>query len=328
MTDQCHHEWVTDLALCEKSPTNICSQCGQTCPSCNVCGGPTASSLLACQRCLDSLDAVLVGITEALSHWQQEPSSTVRAIRYDSDRRGGNVDHVPLKMGDGPSEIRAVLADWVAMWSELSGSRDAAVDDVDYLRGRHLWAAHNADLAAWDDYRREMRHLRHRARRVAGLLPQRQAGACIYCGGDVVRDWADEHWRPRADGLSDDLRCTSCRIQWEDVQHWRYANRHTILALPDTHPGLLVTAEAARTIFPEVPAATWRSWAHRDAPRAEARRRHAEYVEGGRIGPEPEPEQMAVRSWDRRGRPLYLLSDLTALVVARADDTRAGRKAC
>lgn len=321
MSETCAHYWT---------PTDDghqCEQCGDTCAACNVCSGPTGTALLACQRCLDRCSEVLDGITAALEHYEPPSPSPVPAVRYDRDRRGGNDDHVPLRLVDTPAEIEAVLLDWVAMWTDLSGQAEN-VAPVDYLRGRHLWAAHNAETAAWDDYRREMRQLRHRARRMAGLLPQRQAGSCIYCGGDVVRDWADEHWRPRADGLSDDLRCTACRTEWEDVQHWRYANRHTILALPETHPEQLVTAADARAIFPEVPAATWRSWRHRDARRAEVQQRHRDYLASGAIGPEPEPERMPVRSWDTRGRPLYRLADLTAHVDARADETRPGRKAC
>lgn len=319
--DKCSHQWTKIEDIYQ------CNECGDTCAVCNACSGPTRSALLVCQSCLDRCDEVLTDITAALSHWEPAPRTAIRAIRYDQDRRGGNVDHVPLDTSDTPPDIEAVLWDWVAMWTELSGDAKN-VEAVEYLRGHHLWAAHNAEQAAWDDYRREMGQLRHRARRMAGLLPQRQAGACIYCGDDVVRDWADDQWRPRKDGLSDNLRCTGCRTEWEDRNHWRFANRHTILALPQTHPERLVTGEDARTIFPEVPAATWRSWAHRDAKRGEALTRWAERLGEGYVGPEPEPQRMPIRSWDRRGRPTYRLADLTAHVEVRASDKRPGRRAC
>lgn len=320
MSDKCRHIWVA------VDDQHQCEQCGDTCATCNVCKRASGSALLVCDRCLEQCARVLTDIEDALSHWQHQPRSVVQAIRYDQDRRGGNADHVPLTLTDNPADIEAVLRDWAEMWADLSGSAKN-VGPVEYLRGHHMWAAHNAEGSGWDDYRREMRQLRHRARRMAGLLPQRQAGMCIYCGDDVVRDWADEKWQPRSDGLSDELRCTGCRTQWEDRERWQFANRHTILALPQTHPDRLITRDDARMVFPEVPPATWRWWVMRDAKRGEALLRYAEMIATGRLGPEPEPERMPVQSWDQRGRPLYRLADLTAHVEARASETRRGPKA-
>lgn len=314
------HTWTPD------GDQHACTECEATCTTCHTCHGPTGSSLLVCQRCLDQEGQVLADIENALSHYQPPSPSPIPAIRYDRDRRGGNVDHVPIDTRDTPSEILSVLADWAEMWTDVSGdARSASV--VEYLRGHLLWAAHQPERSAWPDYRREARQLRHRARRIAGLLPKRQAGTCIYCAGDVVRDWADERWQPRPDGLSDELRCTDCRTEWEGLPHWRYANLHTIRSLPDTRPDHLVTREHARTIFPEVPPATWRYWVRRDAQRAEAVARWQEQLAAGFIGPEPEPERMPVRSWDLRGQELYRLGDLTAHVEARAADNRRGPKA-
>ena len=87
-----------------------------------------------------------------------------------------------------------------------------------------------------------------------------------------------------------------------------------------------------RSIFPEVPSGTWRSWIHRDAQRGEAQRRWREYIEPDehgrvRIGPAPEPERMPVRAWDVRGDALYRLGDLTEHVEERRGDARRGPKA-
>ena len=326
MSEKCHHEWIDEREMCDPAPKFMCTQCGDTCGPCNVCSGPTGSALLVCDRCLERESEVLADIEGALSHWQHQPRSTVKAIRYDTDRRGGEVDHVPLDTTDGPWDIEAVLSDWAAMWRDLSGS-DKNLAPVGYLRGHLMWAAHNAERSGWDVYRTEMRQLRHRARRIAGLLPQRQAGMCIYCGGTVVRDWADEKWQPRRKGLSDEFRCTDCRTQWEDRERWQFANRNTILALPLTHPERLVTREDARMIFPAVPPATWRKWVQRDAERGEALLRYAEYCQGGRFGPPPDSEKMPTQGFNHRGLALYRLGDLTAHVEAWLSDARVNRRA-
>lgn len=320
----CRHEWIEDSALCEL-PSFMCTECGQTCPACNTCNGPTGSSLLTCQRCLDREKAMLDDIEDALSHWQPPSRSIVPAIRYDRDRRGGNEPDIPVHSDESPADIEAVLWDWVAMWSDLSGSV-SQVGAYDYLRGHLIWASHHEELSGWHDYRREMRLLRHRARRLAGLLPQRQDGRCIYCGGDVVRDWADDQWQPRMEGLTDELRCTDCRTEWDDLEHWRFANRHTIRLLPLTHPERLVTREDVRSIWPEVPAATWRKWVERDARRGEALMRYADYCQGGRFGPSPEPERMPTQGFNHRGQPLYRIADLQAHVTSWAADPRVARK--
>lgn len=327
MSEKCHHEWIADdTQLCEPRAF-MCTQCGERCPGCNVCGGPTNSSLLACQRCLDREAQVLTDIEDALSHWEPSSRSAVKPTRYDRDTiHRSSSRETPAPVDESPADIEAVLLDWVALWTEVS--RDPQnLGPADYLRGHLLYAAHNAERAAWDDYRDEMRQLRHRARRMAGLLPQRQAGLCIYCGGTVVRDWADEKWQPRRKGLSDEFRCTDCRTQWEDRERWQFANRNTILALPLTHPERLVTREDARMIFPAVPPATWRKWVQRDAERGEALLRYAEYCQGGRFGPPPKPEKMPTQGFNHRGLALYRLGDLTAHVEAWLSDARVNRRA-
>lgn len=327
MTQVHVHEWSAEESEEGRPPRHACVSCGETCPACNVCGGPTGNALLACQRCLDREDEVLAGIGDALDLYQPQPRSAISPVRYDRDRVHANSTGSGEGQAaeDSPDEVRAHLMEWVTAWSDLS--RDPQqVGPIEYLRGHLLWAAHN-EASGWPDFRREMRQLRHRARRLAGLLPQRQEGSCIYCGADVVRDWADERWQPRPDGLSDELRCVRCRTTWGGVGAWRFANLHTIRQLPDTNPEVLVTREQARSIWPEVPAATWRDWVRRDAARAERCLVWQERLAAGYIGPEPEPERMPVRSWDVRGLGLYRLADLTRHVEAWASDARVMRRA-
>lgn len=316
------HEWAP------AENRHECTQCDAWCATCNVCARPTDTSLLVCQGCLDREAQVLTDIETALSHYQEQPRSVIPAIRYDKDYTHANGkgassgDHVPLDLTEGPESVHGVMWDWVAAWTERSGDAQN-LDAADYLRGHLMWAAHNAEAAGWDAYRSEMRTLRHTARRIAGLLPQRQEGRCIYCGSDVVRDWADEKGKPRMSGLSDEVRCTRCHMAWESPQHWRLANLHTIRELPSTTPEALVTRDDVKQIWPNVPAATWRTWVHRDTKRAEAREAWERMLDQGYEGPLPEPPRMPIQGWDTRGRALYRLADLTLHVDARQGvDTR------
>ena len=134
---------------------------------------------------------------------------------------------------------------------------------IDRLKGFHVWAAHNPEASDWRAYLKAMRSLRASARRIAGLLPERIAEPCVMCGGDVVQDWSDGDWMPLETGLSDTVRCTRCGTTWGDRLHWHFTMRNHIVELPAEHPDALVTIEQARMIWPDVPAATWRSWAKR-----------------------------------------------------------------
>lgn len=308
MTTTCRtHIWTapeegqwTCVACLETTPTCVVER-----PSDDPEGHPTGTALLICQPCLDTEHRTLDDITKALGHWQHQPRSIVPAIRYDRDRihgnsgRGDKPDNI-----DHPSDIVNVLWSWVDMWSETTGT-PASGNPIDYLKTHTLWAAQNPATSAWDDWRKETRQLRHAARRLSGLLPHRQHGPCVHCGGDIVRDWADNSWQPRVDGLSDELRCTGCGLTWGNHGAWNYTNRHTLQLLPDIKPDALVTIDDARQIFPTIPAPTWRKWRERDT----------------------DQQHMPEHGTDVRGRPLYRLADLTALANRRDDDTRPGRKA-
>ena len=310
------HEWTA-------TPDGwACVECGETSATCRVCSRASGCSLLICDGCASAVGAVLRGIRSALELWQPTPLATLQATRYDRDvvhgQGTGTDDRLPFGITlDEPhpgivhaADVVGIIWDWVEMWREVSGIPDE-LPPLESLRSHVMWAVHNPEKSAWDDWLREMRSLRHHARRLAGLLPRREHGPCIHCGGEVVRDWAERDWTPRADGLSDEARCTGCGMTWGNYGAWKFAQKHTIRLLPHAEPDMLVTLEEARAILPDVPAATLRSWMLRDR-------------EAGERG---EERAVPERGWDERGVPTYRLGDLHALATRRTEDGRKGRRA-
>lgn len=310
MTDHHTHLWTvpdehgtwTCVACAEVSPTCVVEK-----PSDDEHGHPTGVPAQAiCNSCLRHEQAVLDDTASALGHWQHQPRSLVPAIRYDRDKTTGGRTTNDRPTIQAPTDILDILWSWADMWADLRG--DTANGNVlTWLKRHLLWAANTSHATAFDDYRTEIRQMRHAARKVAGLLPQRQAAPCIHCGGQIVQDWADENWQPRVGhrpedrGLSDQVRCTGCDLTWPNRERWMYANGHSLQLLPTVNPDMLVTTEDARKhIWPHVTASTWRTWADR-----------GELTATGR---------------DVRGRALYRVGDLDVLVQRRADTTRAGRR--
>lgn len=283
----CRHEWV------ETGGGYQCAHCTQTCERCVNGDHPTGSVQVICRRCLTGEQAVLDDIAAACGYWIPTPHTYVRAVSYDIEpvraHRSENPGRVTIH------DVPPVLASWADMWAEAIG--EARPDSaMTYLAGRFLWAANNQDASAWPAYRREVRSLRHVARRDAGLLPKSMPAPCVHCGGTVVRDWAHPDWSPRGDGLSDQVRCTSCGSTWGNEQRWRHVNKTHLRLLPEACPEALVTMKEARMVWPSVPAGTWRQWAHRNL--------------------------LTPQGWDLHSEPLYRAGDLAALVQARS--RRAG----
>lgn len=299
MTTHHRHHWTET-----NESTWACEECTETTPTCIITdhpkkgAHPTGDNNLICPACLAYEHRVLDDIADALGHWQHQPKSLVPAIRYDRDRsETGPPTEQPF---NHPRDITDVLWSWATMWAEATGD-NATAAVFDHLKTRTLWAAHNPTTSAWHDYRQEIRQLRHHARRIAHLLPQRQNGPCVHCGGTVVRDWADKDFQPLPTGLSDIHRCTGCGITWGDRSWWMTVNRTTLQALPEVKPEQYVTLEDAWLIWPDIPKPTWRKWQERG--------------------------HMVQRRRDERGRPMYHVGDLATLALRRTDDTRPGRKA-
>jgi len=310
-----------------------CEQCEAESATCETCHGPSGTSLLVCEPCLRHAAKVLDDIDAALSHYESAAGSLVKSP---GDMRlipgfgsaGGGIA--------GPEDVIGQLWSWVARWSEYTGASNQ--DAIAYLKGHHMWAAHNVEVSDWPVYLRAMRTLRHQARRIAGLLPQRLNEPCVYCGGQAVQDWADDHWEPLREGLSDTVRCTRCGMTWHDSVLWRKVTREHIVELPKEHADSLVTLDQARMIWPEIPAATWRSWLKRDRDQwaesvGEAQIWHqawCEYeAEPGPSMERDEPPSLVERTLPERGEKngaaLYRVGDLHAMVARRTDESRPGR---
>ena len=320
-----------------------CAECEATCATCGTCGRPSGTSLLLCRDCERHAERVLEDIEHALGHYLRPDRSLMRSpMAYTLTPPGSG--KVLLAT---PADVDGAMWHWVARWTELVGD-PSNIAAAEYLRTHHLWAAHHPEVSDWPEYLKAMRRLRHAARRMAGLLPQRLPEPCVHCGGDVVQDWADEHWDPLEDGLSDTVRCTQCGMTWGDRSRWRFTTRQHIVETPGAHPDALVTLEQARLIWPDVPAATWRQWLKRDRDAHQqsidaaitwwqARCAHGtddwdDWAEAGwteamlDVAPDIVERQVPERG-ERDGRALYRVRDLHARVVRWVDESRPGRRA-
>jgi hypothetical protein len=332
VTEQHVHEWV------KAERDWACAECGETSATCGTCHRASGSSLLLCRSCEREAARVLDDTRAALKHYATatSPASLIRSpMAYSLVPQGPSSGAAILS----PRDVEAEWWGWVARWTELVGD-PSNVDARDYLKAHHMWAAHNPERSDWHAYLHAMRGLRHAARRIAGLLPQRLAEPCVYCGGDVVQDWADERWDPLTGGLSDVVRCTSCGMTWNDRSHWGRATRQHLVEMPAEHPDAWVTLDQARLIFPDVPVRTMRSWARRDREawesavgaaqdwwRARCAYQDAEtwaaWVAVGWITPGPVPTLPQRQLVELDGR--FRVGDLHALAVRRAEEGRPGR---
>lgn len=330
MTKQHRHEWIHDVQLCDLRGTFVCSECGATTAECNTCGDPvTTSANLICQRCLDREREVLTHIGEA---WKEIGPDKVEILQlgtidHDARTRRPTVDHpdqvsVPLGAGGldspddfeelygilradpsrsllqllhDPANIIDALHEVAEDWAGQRGVT-ASGNVLTWLGENLLWAAQTLPDDAWLDYRRLARHVRHRIRHVAGLLPERDPIPCLHCGAadTVVQDWIDKHGRPYPTGLSDTLRCMACGYVWDDRAHFDYVNLTTVRAAPVRYPDAKVSLAEARAALPRARRNTINVAIHRDRKRPADQRRIPEV---GR---------------DRRGEPLYRLGDIAA----------------
>jgi len=338
VTETCRrHEWTAT----ERGWR--CTECGAESATCGTCGEPSGTNLLLCERCKARADRVLDDIAKALRYYERDPRSPVaspgdmRLVAIRSNRGRGGIET--------PGQIEDALWAWVARWTEYVGAQRS--DAYDALKSMHQWAAHNVEASGWHEYGRDALRLRHHARRIAGLLPKRLPEPCVHCGGRAVRDWATREWEPRRDGVSDTVRCTSCHRTWDDPRAFAFTTRQHIFDLPNVRPDALVTLEQARTIFPDVPAATLRGWVFRDRQAWDQSVEQAQVWWGARCAweaggatweawaeygwtepgdPPPFAEMMMPEHGRERGVPLYRVGDIYELVMRRVDQSRSGRR--
>lgn len=334
------HDWTRDVHG-EGIRAWVCSEldagkpCMETSATCGTCGKASGSSLLLCERCEAEAHRRLDGIAHALSLWEPDPRSPVKSPGSMSLIPQPGVSRGGLRT---PDDVEAELLGWVARWTEHTAPENTGW--LGFL-GRHIiWAAHNPEQSQWLDFFDDIRRLRTAARRIAGLLPRFMPEPCAHCGGPVVQDRADQEWNPLTGQLPDTVRCLRCGRAWDDPLLFAFANRQHIVEAPDEHPDALVTLEQARMVWPDIPAATMRSWVKRDRDAHQASIDEAivwhtawceyEAAPGEATIQRDEPPDLFERRLpehgERDGRPLFRLGDLDAAVERWLDDTRRGPK--
>lgn len=278
-----------------------CTDCAETCAECIECLRWSGNSLLICERCVRRVRGLIDDIETAMALYCPPMPSLIPPIRYDRDQitgsRGSDFDPKRWTYHDLPD----ILEGWADAWADASGM-PRTIGAADYLRGHVLWAAHNRDVSDWDQWLTEMRRILSTAKREAGILPKRLPTPCVHCGGVAVQTWANKRLMPHADGLSDEVTCTGCGLTWRSVGHYAQVSKEHLHRLPEDRPDALVTMDDVSSVWPDIPAKTWRTWFDR-----------------GEI-----PD---AASWDVRGRPQYRVGDLHALAQRRVDVTRRGRRA-
>ena len=295
MTQTHRHYWT---------PTDdgryACTDCAETCAECIECLRWTGNSLLICERCVRRVRGLIDDIETAMALYCPPMPSLIPPIRYDRDQitgsRGSDFDPKRWTYHDLPD----ILEGWADAWADASGM-PRTIGAADYLRGHVLWAAHH-EGSDWEQWMAEMRRILSTAKREAGILPKRLPTPCVHCGGVAVQTWANKRLMPHADGLSDEVTCTGCGLTWRSVGHYAQVSKEHLHRLPEDRPDALVTMDDVSSVWPDIPAKTWRTWFDR-----------------GEI-----PD---AASWDVRGRPQYRVGDLHALAQRRVDVTRRGRRA-
>lgn len=342
MTDTHAHTWTRT----DEQEHYTCTDCTETCPACMECEKPVGSSLLICRHCLAYWKRIIEQTDYATGWMPWTPEAgprPVRAATYGGKRvKGTGAGHsTAIQSGD----VLNVAEQWARLWHSYVG--DAAPrNPFVYLADHLLWATHNATASDWSTFKSDMKQCHAAARSAAALAPERMQWPCVYCGAVAVRDRADKRGEYRTQGLADEVRCTGCGITWPTAKDFEFASRTHMRAIPESWPEMTVTLdEAAKAIWPNVPASTIYTGVARD------RAKHEEYLrdldtyperlaawtrycedldpEGWPTAPKPPRDyerQIPERGYDTDGTPLYLVADLTKLIERRLDPNRRGPK--
>lgn len=270
---------------------------------CVTCARPVDAELAICATCLTDAQQIIRDTADLVGHIPETTREVMglRAIRYDKPP-AGNPDDGDLPFGlnvmyDDPEDTRIrtirrpetaldVLHGWADGWADRRG--DTVGNIFDYLVAQTRWAAQHLDTGVWRTYLHEARSVRNVIRRLAGLTPVTVPTPCPRCGDRVIQTW------DTADGLGDEHTCTGCRTSWDGPGPFVREAIETITDLDVHAPDMLVTAEDARAIYPDLKRNTLNVWLKRDRER-------------------PGPDRLPARGTTAEGRALFRLGDITQL---------------
>lgn len=309
------HEWVwVDVALGWFG----CRECPEVCEPCSVCERPTGSSRVICDKCLDRERAVLDAIEAHLTAAPLDAGSrtVIQAVAYDvSSSTSTDPSRLPFGMDaevddwdlvEGGINTADGVLEWVSdrvvMWRERIPVPSPLMG-FDFLRAHLVWAVSYPAQSLWEEYRGEVRVVRRRAARLDPTLPVPVGPHCPDCGGRLVWKWSK-------DGLEDLPRCEVCLLEFTDRSFAKSA-RSRLPRLPRRNPEMLVTQAEAIMIFPALGSGALWKWVQRDRDR-ERRARETGHVYARLLPPRGR----------RRGRSLYRLGDIAALVVGSSVGAR------
>lgn len=214
-----------------------------------------------CNRCISRALGDLADIEHAYAelpsviecgafHGGRLPGGDALVMLADGSVQGGGPDdHIDYH---DPVPVLAELHQWERDWREEFGHNHfprwqaTVVTTTGYLR-TWMWLAARTH-PAFDDYVHEIRRLRTRLLRTAGLAndPKPVPALCFDCGGSLVRPYT-------TDGLADDAECSSCGRSYSPANYG-----YALLALAASCQGwvtIRTAADAARR--PERTVWTW-----------------------------------------------------------------------
>ena len=298
------HTWTVNPAPTGATDAHACEECTETSAACTLHDGPSGSSLLVCEPCLNREHSTLTQIARAMTETVTYRPPVLSAYAPDlASARSSDPDMLPFRLDAitddleaglagvrTPGGIEAHLWGWVALWAEATGdyTNQAATD---YLRAHLMWAIHNPDASRWDTYRGEIRRILATARSLQPPETEPAGAHCLNdrdgepCGGRIVRQWGD-------DGLGERTYCETCKRPYEG-NAWRLALRARIEGEAGRSIEAMLTETQLVEIYPTLGSGVVRKWAER------------KHVARGR---------------SRDGRTTYRLGDVLAMMEGRAED--------
>lgn len=219
---------------------------------------------------------------EDILRWRLLPTTPIEpisAIRYDKDPAPTATSRFPFPVDtvetDGARGVETTTgADtWIELWASwLSWATNTPTGKTDgawLLKTLQESKALNplpsgeeettqAFLSEWDLFTQELSRLWWRLATLTGHAPKRRS-LCPRC----KTGWLQS--APGRDGYSDQAACTNptCQTTLDYSDDEIRASQRAVLRDPNIDPNLFLTVEAVKTIWPQLKAATLRSWARR-----------------------------------------------------------------